>query len=253
MIKIVLCGIAGRMGQEIIKAAQAADDIAICAGVEVAKHASIGAVISGIKVTDDIATVLEECDCVVDFTHHTATVSILESAQNYKKPCVTGTTGFTEQEHRAIEAVAEHVPVFWAPNMSVGVNHMYRLVKTSLGPLRDFDIEVAETHHRAKKDAPSGTAKHIAHIISEERPDTTFIYGREGHTGERNSKEVCIHAIRGGDIVGEHRVLFLGEGEFLELRHCATSRRCFAMGALTAVRYIIGKPAGLYTMENVVT
>lgn len=253
MIKIILCGIAGRMGREIISAAQAADDIEICAGVEVPKHSSIGDMISGIKVTDDIDTVVEHCDCVVDFTHHTATMSTLERIKTYKKPFVTGTTGFTEQEQKTIQLVSEYVPVFWAPNMSVGMNHMYRLVESSVGLLRDFDIEVVETHHRAKKDAPSGTAKRIAGIIKKKRTDTEFVYGREGHTGERNKQEVSIHAIRGGDVVGEHRVLFLGKGEFLELRHYATSRQCFAMGALTAVRYIVGKPPGLYTMEHLVT
>lgn len=253
MTKIILCGIAGRMGKEIISAARDADDIEICAGVEAPEHASIGSMIDGIKVTDDIATVVDNCDCVIDFTHHTATVRTLERIQKYKKPFVTGTTGFTEQEQKTIQTVSKHVPVFWAPNMSVGVNHMYRLVESSLGLLRDFDIEVVETHHGAKKDAPSGTAKRIAGIIKNKRPDTDFVYGRKGHTGERSKQEVSIHAIRGGDVVGEHRVLFLGKGEFLELRHYATSRRCFAMGALTAVRYIVGKPPGLYTMEHLVT
>jgi len=253
MIKILLCGVAGRMGREIISAAQDTDDITICAGVEVPEHTSIGNMISGIAVTDDITTVVENCDCVVDFTHHTATVSTLDRIKKYKKPFVTGTTGFTEQEQKTIQVISKRVPIFWAPNMSVGVNHMYRLIESSLGLLRDFDIEVIETHHRAKKDAPSGTAKRIAGIIKEKKPDTQFVYGREGHTGERNRQEVSIHSIRGGDVAGEHRVLFLGKGEFLELRHYATSRRCFAMGALNAVRYMVGKPPGLYTMQHLVT
>jgi 4-hydroxy-tetrahydrodipicolinate reductase len=252
MTKIVLCGIAGRMGREIIKAADDADDVEICAGVEAPKHPSIGEVINGITVTDDIAAVIENCDCVVDFTCHTATVDTLARIKQYKKPFVTGTTGFTEQELQMIHAVSTHIPLFWAPNMSVGVNHLYRLVESSLGILCDFDIEVVETHHGAKKDAPSGTAKRIASIIKEKRSDIEFVHGRQGTTGERKKQEVGIHALRGGDVVGEHRILFLGAGEFLELRHYATSRRCFAMGALVAVRYIKDKPPGLYTMEHLV-
>ena len=135
--------------------------------------------------------------------------------------------------------------------MSRGVNHLYNLVKLTATRLADYDIEIVETHHRGKKDAPSGTAKAIARIISEIKPNTKFTYGREGTIGERKRGEVCIHAVRGGDVAGEHRVVFLGEGEFIELRHYATSRRCFAFGALAAVRFVIDKPPGLYSVDDI--
>lgn len=245
-----MCGAGGRMGKEIISAALDSDDISIVVGVEAREHPSVGKHVHGITIVDDIAAVVGNCDCVVDFTQHTATVKTLEKIKDSKKPFVTGTTGFTDDEQKTIKAVSKRVPVFWAPNMSVGVNHLYRLVKTTAGSLGDFDIEVIETHHRAKKDAPSGTAKQIARMIRDKKAQSDIIHGREGHTGERSTDEVCIHAVRGGDVVGEHRVLFFGDGEFLELRHFATSRRCFAAGTLAAVRFIIDKPAGLYTMEH---
>jgi 4-hydroxy-tetrahydrodipicolinate reductase len=250
MIKIVICGAGGRMGNEIISAALDSDDISVVAGVELQKHPSVGKHICGVAIVDDIAAGVRNCDCVVDFTQHAAAVETLEKIKDSKKPFVTGTTGFTEREQKTIKALSKCVPVFWAPNMSVGVNHLYRLVDSTLDALSDFDIEVIETHHRAKKDAPSGTAKHIARIIKDKKAQSDMVHGREGHTGERSTDEVCIHAVRGGDVVGEHRVLFLGDGEFLELRHHATSRRCFAAGTLAAVRFIIDRPPGLYTMGH---
>ncbi len=250
MIKIIVCGAGGRMGKEIISATLDSDDIRIAAGVELPEHPSVGKQVHGFTIVDDVAAVVGNCDCVVDFTQHAATVKILEKIEDSKKPFVTGTTGFTDDEQKTIKAVSKRLPVFWAPNMSVGVNHLYRLVDITVDSLNDYDIEVIETHHRAKKDAPSGTAKQIARVIRSKKAQSDMIYGREGHIGERNTDEVCIHAVRGGDVVGEHRVLFFGNGEFLELRHFATSRRCFAAGALAAVKFIMDKPPGLYTIEH---
>ncbi len=250
MIKIALCGAAGRMGSEIIKAAQASDDIDVLAGVEAKGNKSIGSTISGVKICDDIISVIQNADCVVDFTHHTATIEILKKVSRYQKPYVTGTTGFSDSELQEIKNISKSLAVFIAPNMSVGVNHLYDLVTSSTAALSDCDIEIIETHHRQKKDAPSGTAKAIAKLLKVAKPDIGFVYGREGVTGERKRGEICIHSVRGGDVVGEHRVLFLGDGEFLELRHCATSRRCFAAGALAAVRFIIDKPSGWYNMQD---
>ncbi len=250
MINIVLCGAAGRMGLEIIKAAQASDDVDVIAGVEAKGNESVGKTISGVKISDNVLSVIENADCVVDFTHHTATMAILKMVKRYRKPYVTGTTGFSDSERQEIENASKNFPIFIAPNMSVGVNHLYNLVASSAAVLSDTDIEIIETHHRQKKDAPSGTAKAIAKILKKLKPDIGFVYGREGTTGERKRGEICIHSVRGGDVVGEHRVLFLGNGEFLELRHHATSRRCFASGALAAVRFIINKAPGLYNMQD---
>lgn len=250
MINIVLCGAAGRMGSEIMRAAQTCRDLCVIAGIEAKGAQSIGATISGIKIYDDILAVIRNADCVVDFTHHTVTLEILQKISQYKKPFVTGTTGLSDSELRQIKKLTETLAIFIAPNMSVGVNHLYNLVKSSAAALSDYDVEIIETHHRYKKDAPSGTAKAIAKIIRDIMPDVECVYGREGMIGERKRREIGTHSVRGGDVIGEHRVLFLGNGEFLELRHYATSRQCFAAGALAAVRFMISKAPGLYSMQD---
>ncbi len=241
------------MGREISNMANASRDIEVIAGIEASGHDMIGKQLNGIDITDDIETVIEKADCIVDFTNPAATIKNLGKIKAYKKPYVTGTTGFSREELKSIDMLAKSLPVFLAPNMSVGVNHLYDLVNSSASILGNYDIEVIETHHRAKKDAPSGTAKAIAKIIEQARPDAEFIYGREGMVGPRKDNEICINSIRGGDIVGEHRVLFFGKGEFIELRHYATSRSCFAAGALEAVRFVMKKGPGLYSMSDMLT
>jgi 4-hydroxy-tetrahydrodipicolinate reductase len=250
MIKIIICGAAGRMGREIINAAQSSDDIEIVAGIEAQGNKYVASVISNVHITDDILSVINNVDCVVDFTNHKATIDNLQKIKDLKNPHVIGTTGFSDSEYQEIVARSEEFPIFLAPNMSIGVNHLYNLVQSSVEILEDYDIEVIETHHKGKKDAPSGTAKAIAKVINDAKKGTRFIYGREGMIGARKKGEVCINSVRGGDVVGEHRVLFLGDGEFLELRHYATSRRCFAAGTLEAVRYILRKPPGMYSMKD---
>ncbi len=253
MLRLVVCGAAGRMGQEILSAADGSDDIRVIAGIEVSGHESVGKVFKDTRIIDNLESVIEDADCVVDFTDHEAAMANSKKIEAYKKPFVTGTTGFSEKELADIKILAKNLPFFLAPNMSVGVNCLYSLIKSSANVLRNYDIEIIETHHRFKKDAPSGTAKAIAEIIKDARPDTAFIYGRQGLVKGKDKNEVCINSIRGGDIVGEHRVLFLGQGEFIELRHYATSRRCFAAGTLEAVRFIVGKSPGLYTMKDLLT
>jgi len=250
MIKIIICGAAGRMGREIISAAQESHDFNIIAGVEAPDNPNIGKTIAGIAIIDDLISVVPESDCVIDFTNHQAALENLQKVKDFKKPFVTGTTGFSDSEMQTFVEFSKQFPIFLAPNMSVGVNHLYKLVEDSAKVLSDFDVEIVETHHRAKKDAPSGTARAIARVIKGVRSDVGFIYGREGLVGERKKDEVCVNSVRGGDVVGEHRVLFLGNGEFIELRHYATSRRCFAVGTLEAVRFIIKKTAGLYGMQD---
>jgi 4-hydroxy-tetrahydrodipicolinate reductase len=251
MINIVLCGAAGKMGREIITVARVCDDIKIIAGIEAPGNDFVGKIISDIAIEDDIAKVIQSADCVVDFTNHTATIENLKKVKGYKKPYVIGTTGLSEEEFKKIKDLSKEFPIFWSPNMSMGINHLYTLVKSTTTTLPDYDVEIIETHHKAKKDAPSGTAKAIARIIKEVRPEAKFMYGREGMIGERKRGEVCIHAVRGGDVAGEHRVLFFGEGEFVELRHYATSRRCFASGAVAAVRFVVDKPPGLYSIDDI--
>ncbi len=250
MIRITICGIAGRMGRELIGAAHEYPDIKIAAGLEISGHALIGKAIEDIPVYDDIRTAVRECDCVIDFTNHRAALSTLQYLLSEIRPFVSGSTGFSEKEFDAINEISRRVPVFVAPNMSLGINALYELVRRASGNLPEFDIEIIETHHRSKKDAPSGTAKEMINIIRANRPDIKIVSERNGTTGGRESGEMGVFAIRGGDVVGEHRVLFLGSGEFIELRHYATSRRCFARGALTAARFMIGRKSGLYTMAD---
>lgn len=250
MIKIVLCGAAGRMGKELLNAAGTQKDIKIIAGVEAEGSKFIGKTISGVKIFDDILAIIAKADCVVEFTNNQATLENLNKTKGYKKPYVIGTTGFSESELKEIKKLSRNFPIFLAPNMSIGINHLYDLVRYSAAALADYDIEIIETHHRHKKDAPSGTARALGKIIKDNRPDTKFIYGREGIIGERRENEICINAVRGGDVVGEHRVLFFGNGEFIELRHFATSRQCFASGTIKAIRFIIDKKSGLYGMAE---
>ncbi len=250
MIKIVVCGICGRMGKEIVQLVESLDDIMIVGGVEVSGHKEIGKSIHNINIYDELAEIIGEADCVVEFTNPSATIEHLSNSGQFKKPYVIGTTGFSEEEIDRIKSYSKEFPIFLAPNMSRGVNHLYNLIRLTSRVLRDYDIEVVETHHRNKKDAPSGTAKEIVRVIESVRPDTRFVYGREGMVDKRKKDEVCINSVRGGDVAGEHRVLFLGDGEFIELRHYATSRRCFAAGAVDAVRFIVDKGPGLYTMQQ---
>jgi 4-hydroxy-tetrahydrodipicolinate reductase len=250
MIHLVICGAAGRMGQEIIKAIAVSDDLDTRAGVEVSGHVMVGKKMGNVQISDRLESVVSDCDCVVDFTDHQAVLMNMDISSKNHKPFVTGVTGLTKEEKEIMVQHSQQIPIFYAPNMSLGVNQLYDLVERTASALRDFDIEIIETHHKAKKDAPSGTAKAIAEIIAKVKKDAKFIYGREGIVGERSDDEVCINSVRGGDIAGEHRVLYLGKGEFIELRHYATSRQCFVAGILSAVRFIIGKIPGLYTMTD---
>ena len=250
MIRIILCGCAGRMGREIIAAAEDLNDLKIVAGVETPGHKTVGQPVAGIPVFDDLAAVLGKGDCVVDYTNHQAAAANLKKTAGSGLPCVVGSTGFTVEELATIHRIAEKIPVFLAPNMSLGVNHLYQLVRQTAQRLANFEIEIVETHHRGKKDAPSGTAREIGRIIQEIRPGTRVIYGRKGDVGARDKNDICIHTVRGGDVVGEHRILFFGAGEFIELRHYATSRQCFAQGTVGAVRFLMNKKPGLYGMND---
>ncbi len=250
MIRLILCGAAGRMGREIIAAAEPLSDLKIVGGIEESRHPAVGKEIAGIAIGSDLESALAEADCVIDFTNHEAAFDHLKTMVRHPLPVVIGTTGFTRIELAEIKYQADKIPIFMSPNMSRGVNNLYRLVRDTARLLPGFEIEIVETHHRGKKDAPSGTARELARIIKEIRPEMKVIFGREGMIGERPADVLCVNSVRGGDVCGEHRVLFFGDGEFLELRHFATSRQGLAQGTLNAVRFMIGKPAGLYGMND---
>lgn len=203
---------------------------------------------------DDPSGQIDGCDVVIDFSAHSATGQLLELAVARQKPVVIGTTGHEAAEKKRLLALAARVPCVWAGNFSVGVNLLFALTRRATAVLgADYDTEVIEMHHRFKKDAPSGTAARLLEIILEERKLTASAlrHGRSGITGERPSTEVGVHALRGGDVVGDHTVLFAGLGERLELTHQAGDRAIFARGAIRAAHWIVRQPAGVYDMQDV--
>ncbi len=239
-LRIALIGAAGRMGQAITRAAEAAGEVEIVARVE---------------LSDSIAESLGASAVVIDFSHADATESICAACVAKSKPLVIGTTGHALAQRRVIEAAAGSIPVLLAANFSVGVNTLFWLTRKTAELLGDgFDLEIVETHHRLKKDAPSGTARRLAEILCAVRGlnyEADVAHGRAGLVGERPQKQIGMHAIRAGDVVGDHTVIFASSGERLELTHKASSRETFAVGALRAARWIIGKPPALYSMEDV--
>jgi 4-hydroxy-tetrahydrodipicolinate reductase len=238
-VRVLLLGAKGRMGQAIAAAAEKAD-------VEITAALDLG---------DDVTKHIGACDVVIDFSNPSATDALARACRDAKKPAVIGTTGHSEKERGLIEQMAKSVSVVFSPNFSVGVNALFWLTRKAAQMLgEDFDLEVTEMHHRLKKDAPSGTAKKLAEILCEVRQldyNKNVRHGREGLVGERSTKEIGVHSMRGGDVVGDHTVTFAAAGERLELTHKAASRETFAAGALRAARWIVGQPPGLYTMQDV--
>ena len=237
-LKILLNGSKGRMGQAIATAAGEMD-------------ATIAA---AVDVGEDPAARIAGCDVIIDFRSHHATGRLLELAVARRKPIVIGTTGHAPDEKQRLLALAAQVPCVWAGNFSVGVNLLFALTRRATAVLgADYDTEVIEMHHRFKKDAPSGTAARLLEIILEERKLTadSLKHGRSGITGERKPTEVGVHALRGGDVVGDHTVLFAALGERVELTHKASDRGIFARGAVRAAQWVVGQPAGVYDMQDV--
>jgi 4-hydroxy-tetrahydrodipicolinate reductase len=262
--KIVIIGASGRMGRSIVKIL-AKDDI-VSPGMGVEAHGSkfIGmdvGIISGIgpigeMITDSRKEALAGASGLIDFSAPASTLETLKAALDFKLPLVIGTTGFNEQEREIIESAAASIPVMLSPNMSLGVNLLFKLVSNACKALKnhDFDIEIVEAHHRFKKDAPSGTAAKLAEILIQEKnldKDKDLIYGRQGITGERTAKEIGVHALRAGDIVGEHTVFFSSLGERIELTHRAHTRETFASGAVAAIKFLLNSKPGLYSMYDV--
>lgn len=237
-LNILLNGSRGRMGQAIIASAPQAD----C----VIAHA--------FDAGDDPAAAMKSCDAVIDFSIHSATPTIAALAAANVRPLVIGTTGHTAEEREAILGYTKVIPVVWAGNYSVGVNVLFWLAKKAaqlLGP--DYNAEIVEMHHRHKLDAPSGTAERLIEVVREARSLTPeqVRHGRSGLTGARPQDEIGVHALRGGSVVGDHTVIFAGEGERVEVSHRAEDRKIFALGAMRAAHWAIGRPAGLYRMEDV--
>ncbi len=238
-VRVLLLGAKGRMGQAIAAAAKTS-------GIEIT---------AGLDLGDEIGGHIGGCDVVIDFSHPNASSELARACRKAKKPAVIGTTGHSKEERASIEELVLSVPVVLSPNFSVGVNTLFWLTRKAAQMLgEDFALEITEMHHRLKKDAPSGTAKKLAEILCEVRRldyAKDVRHGREGLVGERSANEIGVHSIRGGDVVGDHTVTFAGAGERLELTHKASSRDTFALGALRAACWVVGKPPGLYSMEDV--
>lgn len=239
-IKILVTGCKGRMGQAVIRATEANHETEVGATVDVG---------------DSLAEALAECDVVIDFTSHHFSTELVNACVAHNKPFVMGTTGHTTEELLTIRAAAETLPVVLAPNFSIGVNTLFWLTRKAteiLGP--DFDLEVVEMHHRMKTDSPSGTARRLVEILTEVREldyDKDTRHGRKGDVGARTKTEIGVHALRGGDVVGDHTVVYANVGERVELTHKASSRDTFATGAVRAAAWLQGKGPGIYDMQDV--
>jgi len=251
MIKIVICGVLGKMGSTVARFVDAAPDLTLVGGVDLKPGEAFGA---RVVAAGDMALLLEEKkpDVVIDFTVASAAVRNVSTAAAHGAAVVVGTTGFSpEQRAEMARAIEGRVPAVISSNFSIGVNIFWQLIREAARLLPDYDIEVIEAHHRYKKDAPSGTAKTIVQILEEEVGERPKVYGRVGMM--ERGKEIGVHVIRGGDIVGDHAVLFTGNFETIQVSHRAHDRSVFAQGALKATRWVIGKKPGIYSMNDVLS
>jgi len=263
MVRAAIAGIAGRMGSRIAQLIGETEGIELAAGFEHPEHPKIGKNISevivgapaGLTIDGAVQDVLDKADVVIDFTSAATSLVHMQAAAKAKKPMVIGSTGFSPEQMIQARELAADFPCVLAPNMSMGVNVLFKVVADVAGLLGEgFDIEIVESHHRFKKDAPSGTAVKLAQVVAESLGrdlGQVGVYARHGLIGERNGQEIGIQTLRGGDIVGEHTVLFAGLGERIELTHRAHSRDNFARGAIRAALWVVRQPAGLYDMQNV--
>lgn len=251
MLRVIVNGALGRMGTEAARAIAEADDLDLAGAVEAAGHPGVGQALLGVTVVSDLRSALAGADAAVDFTNPDTAVAFIEACAAAGVPAITGTTGLQTSHLDAAAAASTKIPVIVSPNMSAGVNLLFSVTEAVAKALPDFDVEIVEIHHNRKKDSPSGTASKLARAVAEARGGMRLVYGRKGMIGERTEGEIGMHSLRGGDVTGEHTVIFAGEGERIELTHRAHSRRTFAMGTLRAIRFIVGTPAGLYTMNDV--
>lgn len=261
-IRIAIAGASGRMGRMLIETTLKAEDAVLAAAFERPESIFIGrdagefgGVPCGVPITSDVAEGLAQADCLIDFTRPEATLHHLALARAAGCGIVIGTTGFSAEGKAAIADAAREIPVVFAPNMAVGVNAVFKLLDMAARILDEgYDVEVIEAHHRMKVDAPSGTALRMGEVVADALGrdlGSCAIYGREGVTGERDSQTIGFSTIRGGDIVGDHTVLFAGVGERIEITHKSASRMPYATGSLRAARFLAGRKSGLFDMQDV--
>ncbi|HEU0265293.1 MAG TPA: 4-hydroxy-tetrahydrodipicolinate reductase [Geobacterales bacterium] len=263
MTKIAVCGAAGRMGQRIIVAITEAEGVTLSGALERPGHPMVGqdaGLHAGcgqleVAISDDINAVVAGCDVLIDFTTPLISLKNLELCALKKKSIVIGSTGFTPEQRELARELAREIPAIIAPNMSVGVNVCFKVLKDVAKTLGDdFDVEIVELHHNKKKDAPSGTAVRMGEVVAEALGrdyNKVANYHREGICGERTKEEIGMQTVRGGDIVGEHTVYFIGQGERIEISHRAMTRDMFSRGSVRAAKWIVGKKSGIYDMQDV--
>ncbi|NTV09896.1 MAG: 4-hydroxy-tetrahydrodipicolinate reductase [Zoogloea sp.] len=261
-IRIAIAGSSGRMGRMLIEATLKAEDAELVAAFERPGSPFLGrdagefvGAPCGVLVSDDVAAGLAKADCLIDFTRPEGTLAHLELAAAASCAMVIGTTGFSPEQKAQVAGFASSVPVVLAPNMAVGVNAVFKLLDIAARILDEgYDVEVIEAHHRLKVDAPSGTALRMGEVVAQalgRNLEECAIYGREGVTGERDGKTIGFATVRGGDIVGDHTVLFAGIGERIEITHKSGSRMPYALGSLRAARFLRGRSSGLFDMQDV--
>ena len=239
MLNILVTGISGRMGQAVKQAVEAHAETRLAATHDAGQ---------------DISAALQQADIAIDFSFHGFTPELLKAAVAQRKPLVIGTTGHSAEERAAIAEAAKQIPIVFASNFSVGVNTLFWLTRKASRILKDYDIEIVEMHHHHKLDAPSGTARTLAEVVCAETGmdyGKDVMHGREGLVGARPQRQIGMHSLRGGDVVGDHTVMYATDGERVELTHKASSRMTFANGAVRAALWLAGKPAALYSMQDV--
>ena len=261
-LNIAIAGSSGRMGRALVEAVLQAEDLRLHAALDISGSSYLkkdaGELCGSpcrVLISDDVEGALKGTDVFIDFTRPEGTLKHLELCRSRGVKMVIGTTGFTPQQKQRLSAAAKDIAIVFAPNMSAGVNVVFKLLETAAKTLNQgYDIEIIEAHHRHKTDAPSGTALRMGEVIASTQGwnlAQSAVYGRQGVTGERSPSTIGFASVRGGDIVGDHTVLFAGSGERIEITHKATSRATFAMGALRAARFLKDKKNGLFDMQDV--
>lgn len=245
MTRILLSGCSGKMGHAVCQAVTSREDCEITAGVDVFKKEL------PFPTYNCFVDVDKDVDVIIDFSNPLVLDDILKFATEKNVPCVICTTGYTDEQVKQIEEASKSVPIFYSRNMSLGINVLIELAKKAASVFSNqFDIEIIEKHHNQKIDAPSGTALMIADSLTEVLPDKQYVYDRHSYRKKRENKEIGIHAIRGGTIVGEHEVIFAGHDEIVSIKHEALSKDVFAVGSVNAALFIKDKPSGMYDMSD---
>ncbi|MEO8204209.1 MAG: 4-hydroxy-tetrahydrodipicolinate reductase [Betaproteobacteria bacterium] len=261
-MRIAIAGSTGRMGRTLVECVLKDGELKLAAALEVAGQPQVGrdagepmGLQAGVPISTDIEAALAQSDAIIDFTRPAGTLAHLDACVRLGRKMVIGTTGFSDAEKARISDAAGKIAIMFAPNMAIGVNVTFKLAEIAARALGDaYDVEIIEAHHHHKVDAPSGTALRMGEVVASalgRDPAKVFVHGREGDTGERDPKEIAFHAIRGGDLVGEHTVMFIGMGERVEVSVRSTSRATYATGALRAAKFLKDKKKGLFDMQDV--